>query len=662
MLQATPIDLVQEIQKAKALADKINAARDDMIKAYAGDYYRDDWKSADGKLIDNRFDEWLRMVLPQIVYDNPKVDVTSTRSGVNPMVPKAMKAAINWWAPQVNLIDVLTDVAYDAAFTFGVILTTHGPRPGNEPWRSSRSDEAMQGLPRVTRIDPKRWFCDHTIDKYDPATGQGRLAGHLFRADRDELLKDKRFNPDAVSRCATGEGQANWGGEKSDREEIYGYEVWVPEIQTPGKDGDHPDSHGTIFTIGLNQDHEATEDATWLRDPRPYIGPADGPYTLFGMGTMPGCPYPYSPFASSWDQVKRLNKAVESEELSAETFKKFIAFDAANEQAGEAVRKVKHGQIAPVRGLKDGEVKEMSVGGISPEQIEHTARRGEQVDRSLNLSETARGNINVDTSATAVADAASQRSARLASMKRLMVNGAKKVLRSAAWHLYTHTDATFHLPPDVAEGFVPRPSHLPDPGQAEEIAMQLGIGLLDARKILDHQPEVIYGGGPSDEVISEVVNPDDSVSYVVSPYVDGLRFEDFELEIEPYTMERVDEALLQRRAMQVFEMVTNSIQMIVAYPQLPWEDLFDMVGEPMNMPHLSQRALGKQFLSQLRSAGAGGGMNPAMAMGQGAAPGQPQPGPVMPQPRPGTDGADGMDGRIGEAVYGGGNLAQATRG
>lgn len=658
MLKTTPLELYQEAQKALALQKKVNASRKEMIEAYAGEHYRSDWKPKQ-KIIDNRFDEYVRLILPQIVFNNPKVSVKTNRSGVEQAVPMALEAAINWWAPQVRLANVLRDVAYDAAFTFGVVLTTYGPPPGREPWLSENDTSSLSALPRVQRIDPCRWFCDHSVDKYDPATGQGRLAGHVFRADKDMLMKDSRFNKDAVKQCATGEGQKQYGGEESDREEVYGYEIWIPEIKTKTQSGEyHPDAHGTIFTIGLSQSLPDTENATWLRDPRPYIGPSCGPYTLFGMGVMPGSPYPYSPFAASWDQIQMLNTHVEAAERSAKRHKRGVGVDAANTQAEEVIRKFKDGDVFPIRDMEKS-VKEISLGGVTQEQHDHIQRRGEQADRSLALSETARGNVNVDTSATAIADAASQRSARLASMKRLMTEGAIQVLTSAAWHLYTHKDAAFPLPPDVAESFVPRPANLPDPSEAENVAAITGVSLLEARKLLEYKPEVIYGGGPSDQTLTEIQDWESGGKvYVVSPYVKGTRFEDFELEIEPYSMERVDEALLQRRSMQVFTTVTQILPLIQNFPQVKWEDLIDMIGDPMNMPNLSDRVIGRAWLNQLRAASEGQGM----AMAGGMIPGQPQPqqpGGINP-PRNNTDGADGMNGQIGESVYGGGNLAKAT--
>ncbi len=651
-LKATPLELYQEAIRCLKLNDKVSKSRKEMIRAYAGEHYRSDWSPAEGKVIDNRFDEWIRLVLPQIVFDNPTASIKTNRSGVNKAVPRALEAAINWWSPQVQLDNVLIDVAMDAAFSFGVVLTTYGPPPGREPWLSENDQLAISSLPRVSRLDPQRWFCDDTIDRYDPQVGQGRLAGHMFRVDKEELLKDNRFNRDAVIKCATGEGQRKWGGEKNSREDVFGYEIWVPEIKT----GDEPDAHGTIYTIGVSEALSDSKDAHWLRDPRPYIGPAWGPYTLFGFGVMPGCPYPYSPFAASWDQIKMLNQHVLAAETSARRHKRFGVYDAANTQAGDAIRKVKDGEITAVRGLKDGEVKEMTLGGVTKEQHDHIARRAEQADRSLSLSETARGNVGIDASATAIADAASQRSARIASMKRLMTIGAAQVLRTAAWHLYTHEDAVFPLPPDVAEGFVPRPKSLPEPSEAENIALVTGGDIDSIREVLEHEPEVIYGGGPSEEVITKLEEPE-GVVYVVSPYIYGTRFEDFELEIEPYSMERVDEALLQRRSMQVFEVVSNALPLIMQFPQAKWEDMLDMIGEPINIPDLSERTLGRSWLAQLRAA-ADGQSQPMAPQPQAPQPGSSS---VMPRMQTQSDGADGMSGQVGEQIYGGGNLARASQ-
>lgn len=656
MLKITPLELWQEITKAKELAKKVNESREEMIRAYVGTMYRSDWAPATTAMNDNRFDEWLRLVLPQIVFDNPKVRVTTNRSGVHPAVPMAMQAGLNWWAPQARLAQVLVDVAYDAAFTYGVVLTTHGPRPGGESWRSDRDEQAMAAMPRVSRIAPDRWFCDHGTDRYDPASGQGRYAGHIFRADKEDLLADKRFNASVVSGCVTGSGQDNYGGEKTDREEIFGYEVWIPEIKT----SDDPDACGTIYCLGLDQSMGTSNNAAWLRDPRPYIGPACGPYTLFGFGLVPGSPYPFSPFAAAWAQVKNLNEHLDAADRSASRKKRFVIVDAENTQAATTLRQVRDGEVATMRDFKNTMI-EVQLGGVTADQVEHNRRLGEQVDRSLNLSETARGNVNVDTSATAIADAASQRSARLASMKRLMVEGAAQVLRTAAWHLYTHEDAVFSLPHDVAESFITRPSDLPDPSQAEPMALATGVDVQSMRRILEHRPEVIYGGGPADEVITQAISEEGTPVYVVSPNVRGTRFEDFELEIEPYSMERVDEALLQRRSMQVFQVITGALPLIAQYPQLKWEELIDMIGQPMNLPNLAEQTLGRAWLSQLR-AQADGLINPGMAPAPGM--GAPGMGPApagVPQVRAsGGDGADGMSGRIGESVYGGGNLARAA--
>lgn len=643
MLDITPSELYDEIGRARRLSESVNASRESMIKAYAGEHYRSDWKPDDVKMIDNRFDEWMRLVLPQLIHDNPRVRVHARRSGVHASVPLALQAAINWWAPQVGLYRVLRDAVYDAAFTYGVVMTTYGPKPGREPHRSEEDAQVLQSLPRVSRIDPKRWFCDHAADSYDPANGHGRLAGHLFRADAKHLARDGRYNAEAITKAKM-DGDKLYGGERSEREEVYGYEVWIPEIQT----GDDPAANGTIYTIAVNQSSDSRSNAMWLREPRAYIGPACGPYALFGLGRVPGCPYPYSPFAASWDQIKAMNEHKVAAENTARNAKTIIGVDSDNNQALDIIRKAKHGDGVAIDDLKSA-VQQITIGGVTNDQRQHIATLSEQADRSLSLSETARGNVNVDTSATAITDAANQRNNRIASMKRMTLDAAAQVLSTAAWHLYTHQDAAFHLPPEIANTFVPRPKDLPPPDMAEPLAKAAGVSVFEMRQLLEHQPEVIFAGGESDQLITEI---DESyagggVAYVVRPNLKGSRFEDYELEIEPYSMERVDESLLQRRAMQVFQVVTSSLPLIQQFPDVDWEGMLDMIGEPMNINGMAEKTLGQKFLARLRESHQAAAAMAGQAIPQGA--------DMMAGP------ADGMSSVRGQATEQGGELAAAQR-
>jgi hypothetical protein len=63
-------------------------------------------------------------------------------------------------------------------------------------------------------------------------------------------------------------------------------------------------------------------------------------------------------------------------------------------------------------------------------------------------------------------------------------------------------------------------------------------------------------------------------------------FEDLELEIEPYSMERASEGLAQKRAMEMHTMLLNSLQLMQAFPDYPWKDHFGKIGNAMNAPDM----------------------------------------------------------------------------
>jgi hypothetical protein len=87
----------------------------------------------------------------------------------------------------------------------------------------------------------------------------------------------------------------------------------------------------------------------------------------------------------------------------------------------------------------------------------------------------------------------------------------------------------------------------------------------------------------------------------------GERFEDLEMEVEAYSMERTNEALMQKRAMETLQIVTQSAPMMMQMPFLDWDSLLKIVGDAMNMPELGelidQQAM-QQFIQAQQQAAA----------------------------------------------------------
>ena len=64
-------------------------------------------------------------------------------------------------------------------------------------------------------------------------------------------------------------------------------------------------------------------------------------------------------------------------------------------------------------------------------------------------------------------------------------------------------------------------------------------------------------------------------------------YDDLELEIDPYSMERTTEALQQRRAMEAFQIIANVASAMPTMPYVNWTALLDKMGDALNMPDLS---------------------------------------------------------------------------
>ena len=68
----------------------------------------------------------------------------------------------------------------------------------------------------------------------------------------------------------------------------------------------------------------------------------------------------------------------------------------------------------------------------------------------------------------------------------------------------------------------------------------------------------------------------------------GTSYNDLELEIDAYSMERTSESLRQRRTMEAFQLISNVAQAMPQMPYVKWGDLLDKLGDAMNMPDLSE--------------------------------------------------------------------------
>lgn len=536
MLDVNPKNLLQEVQTAEEFRDAHIEGMNEQVERYHGPFY----DSSKGEFSpENHYYEYLSLMVPRLVFDNPKVAVKSRRAGTQGDVATAIRHGLNRWVRDVKLRELLTRTATDAMFTYGVVLTS---QTENEQVSSNkdRVGSSKPVWPTCARIPQNRFFVDPAASSLEEA----RFMGHKWIRDKEDLLQmaeddeDGGWNRGVIAELA--ESDANELGDRPDnlpdRKEIIAYEVWVPEKELDESPGREEGFHGTIYTIGV---YETAEDikSDFIREPRPYYGPRWGPYSFFGVYTVPNRIYPLSPLAAVEGQIQDLNSQAIAATASAQQYKKLVLVDATDPTLANRIRDGHDSVVLPVNGLDRQKVVPAEVGGTTSAQLNHLQVARDRLDRNSGIQEAQRGNVEGVGTATEVQVAAEAATIRINFIKQQFQDGVIRMLRTVAWFMYYDDRVTFPL--------------------GEEAANELGL--------VDPWLE----GGEHDS---------DS----------GATFDDLELELEPYSMERTSEGLAQRRSMEAFQLVTNIAGMIPEAPWVRWPKVLELLGDALNYPKLSE--------------------------------------------------------------------------
>ena len=348
MLNTSPENLYQEIAAAEHLRDAHMESYDDLLSQFVGSAYRD--MSDEGMdAPENHVYEYLSLTIPRLVHDNPRVRVSTARPVTQRMTAIGLEHGLNRWARDTNVRTPLMLAAYDMLLNFGVILTTEEVQEGYDP-----SDVTVPHWPACYRISPKRFFVDPLALSFD----QARFCGHTWIRDREDLLEEAReddtWNAEFIESIGADVDVSNYResyGAKSTavyRDEIVGYEVWVPEVQYDPDLGPMQGFNGTIYTVSMAQGSGDDEDKVeYLREPRPYYGPPSGPYTMFGAYSVPDNAFPLSPLVAVSSQSDDLNEHVIAARRAAAQYKRMVFVDAKNKKLAQDVASSPDNYVLP---------------------------------------------------------------------------------------------------------------------------------------------------------------------------------------------------------------------------------------------------------------------------------------------------------------------------
>ena len=553
---------MEELDVAETFRDRHLSHWDTIIERMTGPDYRDEGSRSGGDP-ENFVHQYMALILPRLVYDNPRIRVSSRTPMEHMIFGKQLQAGINSWCKTTRMRDTLQRIACDMLAAYGVGMVVNEPMPsmrqtdGDTPW-----------LPRLYRIDPH----DFIIDPQARHVEDARYMCHEYRCDRDDLLDradaEEGWDEAAIEEAAGyTEGDIDeFGGGRvgPDRDQLTVYEIWVPELRGEEEILDEAldtDLHsGTILTIIRGQAH-GDEPAAFgfARKPRAYYGSRNGPYQVFGCYTVPNDPYPLSPIVPLLPQIADLNDHLRSMTHSASCYKRIIATDSRNQKLANDIRDREDLTVVMVDGLDPSQIVPIELGGITPQQVNYAGLTQDRLDRVSGIHDAMRGNITGTATATEINVAESAASLRIAHMTKEFQESVSRALHGVCWYLFHDSRVVFAA------------------GDSESSPM-LGV-------------TPIFQGGTGS----------------------GL-FEDMIISIDALSMGRVSETQQQRRAVELLQVIGGLSQQMAMAPWVDWRQVLDTVGDSLNVPELGNmldprrlEQMAQQQQQQQAAAGAGAG-------------------------------------------------------
>lgn len=535
MLSLETDDLYQEIQSAVSFRKKHHADMNARIARYAKGHKDDEMLNEDRSLINHQA-AFLSVMLPKLIHNNPKSAVSGGRS--NTLKARYTKVFLDMWCKYVELRDELKLIARDYLLYWGAAYTTVEADPvlSAYPYRDGDSY-----LPKTERIP----FWDIIIDPACEDYRKGRFVGHIWHADKEDLLeyaksdkgKELGWEADEIEKLVAdgaSESDDSWRSEHTpERGEIACATIWVRDYLDDDDEAASNQFHGSLLVLAMDNN----EGSRMIRKPKGYHGPKIGPYDLFGYHSIPKTPYPLSPTAMTTQQEQLLAEMSKEATDGAKSYRKIVLVPGGTgaKEAAELAAVGKNLVIEVPGMLSDAAPIEIELGGVTDQQLKNIAYAERQLSLLSGMDSAQQGEVNGDGTATEHAIADSAAKTRTGGIFDGFGDGVNRIMWRAAWYLWNDDRIAIPLSPDLSEG-------------TDEIGM-----------------EWIEGGGSD---------------------ADRVEFMLYSIDIEAMSMERTTEAVQQRRMMQAFEITVQIVPLMRQYPEWDWRRMLGMIGDALNLPDM----------------------------------------------------------------------------
>ena len=255
----------------------------------------------------------------------------------------------------------------------------------------------------------------------------------------------------------------------------------------------------------------------------------DSPYVLFGIWDVPDQIYPLSPLAVSQDAVEALNKQLQLMDKANETARRLLVVNSTSTEIKEQIANAPYGSILSIPGF-NGILNVADIGGARPDQYEYTQMQRTDLDRLTGLTDQTRG-IPTGSTATGESIAAQFTDTRL--------KYAQNVFRDRVGEVLTKMAA-----------------------------------MMDDPNVAFPLPDDENGSGRT---------------FVGEPMPAGLWQKRARVEVEPYSMEYVNQGMLRAQLEEAQKAVIGMVQARRAMPELQAQKMVDDLLATLNVPRAANR-------------------------------------------------------------------------
>lgn len=551
--------LRSEVRYARTRREHQLRVFEEQVAAYHTPFYRGEGMVGDYNP-ENHAYQLITETVPQMVYKNPRVRTDTAKLGLGKSVAIVYKHLLNRRIKELDLESLLIEHAHDVLFQFTVGMVV--------PRRDYRYDEEAWN-PCIERVPQKCFLIDPTAKRRSEA----RWMGHEWYIDKNDLIRlaqdEEGWNVDAVRGLAT-DGESTEGPK---REEVRCVDMWFRDGETDVDADADEGFHGARVVMGWTEESAGEI----LYGPEPAFCNVNGPYRICDISYVPDSPFGLSPLVATEGQSRELNKLTRRAIAMSMRYARLLLVEDGDDAFAQRLKDAENDLVLAVRSLEGNKVQSVERGGITEQIMAQIQGAKERLDRNSSMSDARRGLAQKNATATAesIANAASDiRTGFIKSRFEIFVRGLLDDIGYYYW--YDKRTRSFLGGSFMAD-----------------------IGFPEDQLEMTDFPGFEYRGGDA----------------FFKPYK-GIKYEDIEIGIEPFSMGYMSPDMMQKRAI---DGLTIGLQIAQAAATLPGPDyagLANIVGDALNMPDFAKH-LG---LSSIRA---------NTALQQQLAPQQPQQGTGM---------------------------------